>query len=88
MENRDLGVQPDYVERAFKVVEVLSTSATAEAKEYFLSRVTALEDLEHIRANRPLQPPGNPGWRFAPPPHVAAHLGKKAFLAWKRLQET
>lgn len=78
MEKRDLGVQPDYVERAFKTVEVLSGSATEEAKAYFLSRALQLQDVAHIQANRPLGRPGRPGWRFVTPPSVVAYWEERA----------
>ena len=86
MEQRDLGVQADYVERAFQTLEMLSPNATREAREYFLSRALQLQDLAHIQQNRPLGRPGTAGWRFVAPPHVTAHVGRKTYMANRRLE--
>lgn len=88
MPERVPGLQLNGVERAFQRLEVLPISASTVAKEYFLSRALQLQDLAHIQQHRPLARPGKRGWRFTASPHVEAHLGKKAFLAWKRLQDS
>lgn len=86
MEKRDLGVQPDYVERAFKVAEVFVVAANAEARAYFFDRALQLADLDHIQANRPLRRPGKPGWRFVASPHSLARIAQRAAMFQKRLE--
>ncbi len=86
MEQRDSGVQPDYVERAFRRVEVLPLSAPYEAKEYFMTRALQLQDLAHIQANRPLKRPGKDGWRYAPSPMSLEAIARKKLVTSQRLQ--
>ncbi len=86
MEKRDLGVQPDYVDRAFKRVEALPECAPLAAKEYFMTRALQLQDLAHIQANRPLKRPGKDGWRFAASPMSLEAIAYRKLRTWQRLQ--
>lgn len=65
---RDIGVQPDYIDRAFKKsdkklqdgrsVDGLMKGAQHDRETAQDARRRAIEDLEKLQAARPMKPPG------------------------------
>lgn len=80
MAKKDLGVSPDYVERAFKKTpgESPADSVFYESKLHFLSMKEQMADLAFIQQNRPLKPPGQEGWKCPMPPSLVAKLAHRA----------
>ena len=64
MATRDLGVNPDYMDRAFRALEDRVNERPGDKSYFWATRRlqrAQIHDLTAIQANRPLKPPGSGG---------------------------